>query len=165
MGGFKNLTWQSYLARDPRPQGKLKNRAHAWLHGSFTVATGSGLRISLHELGAQHRELTVLVRVTPKTPGKSAQLFLVEKNGFPVNIPQSPIAPPPSDSPLVGFYWIGASGPKQTGTITKFENSYALVLEDGEWELDVFYFDHLPGRGAQQLEDGGPPPTYPSTLN
>jgi hypothetical protein len=142
MKGKKNLVeWSCYVQYDA-DKDKPLYRTTAWLEGVIKRAPGETVGIDLFDIGAQHRDHTLKLRVLPKSP--EHRLVTVDKK-------ENELTTEVADAE--GFYCI------EPGV------AYRLKSKHNNLQLEAFYPDHLPGTTKKQHEDGGPPAVPPVNEN
>lgn len=159
------VTWSCYVlhADTGTGHGRVpRYRTSAWMVARVGKAANG--RIDLHDIGLQHRTMTVMMRAS-SPHGRPIKLYRVESNGQAVHEEQTVLgAQNQFGGNFEGFYVIRRSGRQVLGNRIEWDNRYQIETEADDLMLECFFADHPPGETAQP-EDGGPPPIPPGAQN
>lgn len=164
MGGRAEIVWKCYAPWDPA-SGRFISRRSVWLVGRY-ANTGGGrtVRYGLHDSGAQHRTKLVWARV--HSPDANARLIeLTRVAGAAPTMPPSWVDQGRTPQSTNGFSAIEPSNPHMSaGGWLEFDHLYELEFSAPWCDLEVFYDQYPVGTIAAQLDDGGPPPIPPVSM-
>lgn len=163
MGGRSDIAWTCHAPWDPAT-GSFISRRNVWLVGRCASPGGGAARFGLHDIGAQHRTKLLWVRL--QCPDADAKLIeLTRVAGATPTLPPSWIDQGRAPQSVNGFFAIEPSHPRiAAGGWLDFDHLYELAFTAPWCDLEVFYDQYPVGTIAAQLNDGGPPPIPPISM-
>lgn len=163
MGGRNDITWACHAPWDAAT-GRFISRRTVWLTGRYPGLGTQTVRFCLHDSGAQHR--TKLVWARPHSPDANAKIVELTRVPGP-----SPTVPPTwqnqgnAPQSAHGFFALEPSNPHvASGGWIDFDHRYELEFAAPWCELEVFYDQYPVGTIAAQMDDNGPPPIPPVSM-
>jgi hypothetical protein len=163
MGGRADVTWTCHAPWDDA-SGRFVSRRNVWHVGRYVSPGGRTARFGLHDSGAQHRSKLVWVRL--HSPDANAKLVaLTRVAGASPALPPSWIDEGLAPHLVNGFFAIEPSNPRiAAGGWLDFDHLYELEFTGPSCELEVFYDQYPVGVVSAQIDDGGPPPIPPVSM-
>lgn len=160
MKGRKNLIVWTCWAEHSVIDNKPAKRITAWNEGVLKDAPGASPGLSLFDIGAQHRQAKIKLRIKSRS-GNVTLTQVTDANGKPTTVA------PTKDTN--GFYTIEPARPGGGSVV----NQYEIHSTEKNIVLEAYFAAHPPGTPFLainpvqnfQIEDGGPPSVPPVNEN
>lgn len=161
MKGRKNLIVWTCWAENDAAANKPASRITAWNEGVLKAAPGTSPGLILFDIGAQHRQATIKLRINSRS-GNVTLTQVTDASG-------NPTATAPTKD-VNGFYTIEPARPGGGNVVV---NQYEIRSTEKNIVIEAYFAAHPPGgpflaiNPAKffQIEDGGPPAVPPVNEN
>jgi len=161
MKGRKNLIVWTCWAENDAAANKPASRITAWNEGVLKAAPGTSPGLNLFDIGAQHREARIKLRINSRS-GNVTLTQVTDASG-------NPTATAPTKD-VNGFYTIEPARPGGSNVVV---NQYEIRSTEKNIVIEAYFAAHPPAGpflaihpvNFFQIEDGGPPAVPPVNEN